>query len=221
MLFASLVLAALVPMATPVPPADGALSLKPAAELHDWTPSRATTSQHVTAKIVQVTGAQAAGVAVSIGGATAALLPSLALYSMDSGNVAGGAIIAGAGIGYCVGASWAICTAGREITGAEAPRYETAFGAGAGLLLVATAFNTHLVEYTVETVLLASLVPPLTGIAVFEMTKEGPTVRKEIPEQAFVVGAIGVAAAGFAAMRLAHVEPGTRRALVPLVQIRW
>lgn len=221
MLLATLVLAALVPVSAPPAPEPTPAFLS----LHDWrphAPTPATVPEHVLAKGVQLVGGSFCGVVVGIGGGAAALIPALLLGSMDSGDVGAGALSVGAGVGYSIGAAWAITSAGEEIAGCHGSRLMTRLGTGAGLVLTVSIFGTGLVEPTIETVVFGALVPPLMGILAFELTRTGPRSPRKLTTS-LPVGALVTAGLGTMALRhseLEAVEPSGRTVL-PLFVLRW
>ena len=221
MTLATLLFAALLPAVPPDAP-------NAVSRLSDAPIAPPTVSQRIVTRVVQVTGGEAAGLAVGVGAGIGSLVPAYVLTEVDSGNVAGGFLVASMGAGYCVGASWAICKAAREIEGTSGPMLETGLGVGAGLVLAGAVVGTGLVPAKGEAIAAVALLPPMTGILVYEMTKRGPAVRRpdgEIPEQAFAVAAFGVAAAGYAVMRanpVSEIHPaGRSRVILPLMQVRW
>ena len=221
-MIAALLLAALVPTGTPAAPEP-----TPAfVSLFDLPPEPVPPpdlSQHAVTKTLQVVGGSGIGAVASCGGTVAALLPALFLASADSGDVGASTLLLGAGIGYSVGVGWAVHSAGDEIGGCKGNRLMTTLGAGAALALTAGALRSELIETSVESVLLGSLVPPVAGILVFELTREGPCARKPVPEGVLVVGAVLTLAGGmyYLAETASLPAPDARRVLVPLVGLRW
>lgn len=220
-MLAALVFAMLVPRESPpafvteLPIAATELSWEPTP------PEPASAAQHVTAKVLQFGGAHVLGAAAALAGGLAAIPPALLLLRMDSGNLGGGVIACGAAAGYSLGAAGAIYTSGVEVTGVHGSLGMTALGVGAGIVLTGAVLAT---EALPEELMIAAavLVPPIAGILVFEVTKEGPSVRMPVPQGAVAIFVVaGFAAAGYAATELATVDAPASRVLVPLVQVRW
>lgn len=184
-------------------------------------PEPASAAQHVTAKMLQFGGAHMFGAAGGLAGGLVGIFPGLALFRMDSGNLGGGVILCGAAAGYSLGAALAIHASGLEVTGVRGSLEMTALGVGAGIVLTGAVLAT---EALPEELMIAAavLVPPIAGILVFEVTKEGPSVRMPVPQGAVaILMAGGLAAAGYAASQLGAIDAPVSRVLVPLLQVRW
>lgn len=195
-----------------------------AAELVSWEPNpqpRATAAQHVTAKALQFGGAHVVGAGGALAGGAVALVPGLLLLTMDSGNLGGGVILCGVVGGYSLGAAFAIHASGLEVTGVRGSLEMTALGIGAAIVLTGAVLA---MEAPSEELAIAAavLVPPIAGILMFELTKEGPSVRMPVPRGAVaILMTAGFAAAGYGLTRLDTIDAPVSRVLVPLLQVRW
>lgn len=220
-MIAILVLAALVP-APPQPAAPGptpafvSLFEAPLRE-----PPRATPPQRAVTGAVQMLGGSATGVGGACVGTISALLPAYLFSLADSGDVGGGLVLIGAGLGYGVGTGWAISAAGREVGGCRGSWLMSALGTTAGLTLTAAVVRTGMVETSDPLIAGALLAPPLFGIAAFEMTRSGPCVRKDVRGTAVILGGVVGFTAGVVAIERSQIEPGGARLLLPLLRVRW
>lgn len=218
---AALLLAALLPATFPPAPepTPAFVSLFEAPEPAPLPPS---IEQQAFTRSMQVAGGTTCGIGGACLGSLAALLPAYIFAAGDSGDVGSGTLVLGAAIGYSYGVGWAIRSAGSELGGCEGSILMASMGAGASLMLTAAALNSGLIPLTVESVIAATLAPPVAGILAFELTRTAPCVRKPVGEEALVTALLTAVIGAYYVHAYAHVDPADSRSVfAPLMQIRW
>ena len=222
MTLVAFVLGALLPLAAPDSVELDESAAAVLASDSAWRPAQATPGQHVLEKVLQTGATHTVGLGACVPAGLASLVPGLFLYRMDSGNVGGGVIVAGCAAGYSIGAAVAICDVAEHITGARGSWQMTALGTASGLVLAGSLISTGILPPE-GMIAAAAVLPPLGGIALFELTKEGYTTRKPVPRELItLLGIATVGAAGIAASQYAAISPpAARTLLVPLMQVRW